>query len=758
MNHHHEHCHHKEAALAAAKKYYCPMCPGVESDEPGNCSKCGMRLELNPEAVFKEKKIYTCPMHPEIGQDHPGACPKCGMTLELIVSHHEPTEEDTEIRDLRRKFWMSLALTLPVFVLALGNMLPQLSIERWVPRSLGKWIEFILTTPVVLWAGAIFFARGWRSILYRSLNMFTLISVGVGTAYLYSVVALLAPSIFPNSFRSRGEIELYFEAAAVITTLVLLGQWLEALSRSQTGQAIRALLDLEAKIAHRVCDGEEEDVPLDEIRAGDLLRVRPGEKVPIDGVLMEGQSQVDESMLTGESIPASKIVGDKVIGATINQTGSFLMRAEKVGDETILAQIIHMVAEAQRSRVPIQKLADTVSFYFVPAVIIIAVITFVVWAIAGHQPAFAFAIVNAVAVLIIACPCALGLATPMSIMVGVGQGARMGILIRNAEAIENAEKITHLVTDKTGTLTEGKPRVTDLLSAEGVKETELLSFAAALEASSEHPLARSIVQAAKERDLTLSKVEAFESITGQGVQGRINRKMTHVGKQSFVSSSSLQPTLLRAAEQLQEQARTVIWVGVEGNILGAIGITDPIKNTTMEAIRQLRALRIKIVMCTGDNQQTAAAVARQLEINDFHAEVSPQDKQKIVRQLQSQGACVAMAGDGINDAPALAASEVGIAMGHGADVAIQSAGITLVKGDLRGIANALRLSRAVMKNIRQNLFFAFIYNALSIPLAAGMLYPWTGWLLNPMIAGATMSFSSVSVIANALRLKRWTGR
>ncbi|MFH1066876.1 MAG: copper-translocating P-type ATPase [bacterium] len=745
----------------ATKKYYCPMCPGVESDEPGDCPKCGMRLELNPawEVSSQGKKIYTCPMHPEIRQDHPGDCPKCGMALELAVPHHQQAEEDGEINDLRRKFWISLALTLPVFVLAFGNMLPGLDVERWISKSAGRWIELILTTPVVIWAGALFFVRGWRSILHRSLNMFTLISVGVGAAYLYSVVAMLTPSLFPDSFRVHGEIALYFEAAAVITTLVLLGQWLEALSRSQTGLAIRALLGLEAKIAHRVRNGKEEDVSLDEIRVGDLIRVRPGEKVPIDGVLTEGQSQVDESMLTGEPLPVSKTVGDQVTGATINQTGSFLMRAEKVGDETLLAQIVHMVAEAQRSRAPIQKLADTVSSYFVPAVMIIAVITFVAWAIAGPQPALAFAIVNAVAVLIIACPCALGLATPMSVMVGVGQGARMGILIRNAEAIENAEKITHLVTDKTGTLTEGKPRVTDLICAEGVKESELLSLAAALETSSEHPLARSIMQKAKENNLALPKVEEFESITGQGAQGRVDGKMAHVGKQQFVSSSSsLKPSLLQEAEKLQEQARTVIWVGVEDNVLGAIGIADPIKDTTEEAIRQLRALGIKIVMCTGDSQQTAAAVARQLGIGDVRAGVSPKDKQKIVRQLQSQGARVAVAGDGINDAPALAASDVGIAMGHGTDVAIQSAGITLVKGDLRGIANALRLSRAVMKNIRQNLFFAFIYNVLSIPLAAGVLYPWTGWLLNPMIAGATMSFSSVSVIGNALRLKRWTGK
>jgi Cu+-exporting ATPase len=699
--------------------------------------------------------IYTCPMHPEFEQDHSGACPICGMTLEPRTIGVGDQEEQSEINSLSRKFWIALVLTIPVLILAMGHAIPGLHIDAIVPGQIGKWIELGLTTPVVLWAGGFFFTRAWQSIINRSLNMFTLIAVGVGAAYFYSALAAIAPGIFPESFRWHGEVDLYFEAAAVITTLVLLGQLIEAKARSRTGQAIKALLGLAAKIAHRVRDGQEEEIPVDAIQKGDLLRVRPGEKVPVDGVIVEGQSNIDESMITGEPIPVSKGAGDKVVGATVNQTGSFLMRAERVGSETLLAQIVQMVAEAQRSRAPIQKLADTVSGYFVPAVISIAAITFIVWSIMGPTPALAYALVNAVSVLIIACPCALGLATPMSIMVGVGRAAQAGILVKNAQAVEITEKVTHLITDKTGTLTAGKPEVVSRVSEKGKSEHELLQIAASVEAHSEHPLARAIVEAANKEQIELRDVTDFQSTTGEGVSAMLNGRHVLVGKEKFLADCgvTLSNELRRQADRLQEQAQTTVWVARDGHAVGVLGVADPIKPTTRTAIRELHNMGLKIMMCTGDNRRTAGSVARELGIDEFRAEVMPDEKIEIVKKLKASGAIVAMAGDGINDAPALAAADVGIAMGTGTDVAIESAGITLVKGDLMGIVKAMHLSRAVMRNIRQNLFFAFIYNTLGVPIAAGVLYPLFGVLLSPMIAGAAMSFSSVSVIANALRLR-----
>ena len=751
--HMHSHGDHGSAVAALAGKYTCPMHPEIVSDMPGDCPKCGMALE--PMAAALPKTIYTCPMHPEIEQDHPGDCPICGMRLEPKTVSAEDSAEHAEIRSLSRKFWIGLVFTVPVLFLAMGHLIPGLHIEKWMPRSVSKWVEFVLATPVVLWAGGMFFSKAWRSLVNRSLNMFTLIATGVGAAYFYSAVAVIAPGIFPESFRESGEVGLYFEAAAVITVLVLLGQLLEAKARSQTSQAIRALLGLAAKTAHRIRDDQEEEVPVDQIEKGDLLRVRPGEKIPIDGVIIEGRSNIDESMITGEPMPVGKGAGESVIGATVNQTGTFVMRAEKVGSETLLAQIVHMVAEAQRSRAPIQKLADTVSGYFVPAVIAIAVLTFIAWAIWGPAPAMAYGLVNAVAVLIIACPCALGLATPMSIMVGVGRAAQNGILVKNAEALETTERVTHLVTDKTGTLTAGKPRVTRRMAAPGGDEGELLRIAASLEQNSEHPLARAIVDQAKEAGITLSPVTDFESTTGGGVMGKLDGKTVRVGKRKFLEESGvgIPEDLDREAQHLQEKAQTVVWVAVDRNAAGLLAIADPIKETTPKAIKALHDLGLKVIMCTGDNRKTAEAVARELGIDDFTAEVMPQDKIDIIKKLKSQGAIVAMAGDGINDAPALAESHVGIAMGTGTDVAIESAGITLVKGDLMGIAKAIHLSRAIMRNIRQNLFFAFIYNALGIPIAAGVLYPFFGVLLSPIIAGAAMSFSSLSVVANALRLR-----
>src|SRR5438128_4254839 len=699
--------------------------------------------------------IYTCPMHPEIEQDHAGHCPKCGMTLEPKTIGAGDEEEQKEIRSLSRKFWSGLVLTIPVLFIAMGHAIPGLDVDAMIPKQISTWIEFALATPVVLWAGDFFFTRAWRSIVNRSLNMFTLIAVGVGAAYFYSAVAVIMPGIFPVSFRRHGEVDLYFEAAAVITTLILLGQLIEAKARSRTGHAIKALLGLAAKTAHRIHDGQEQEIAVDKIQKDDVLRVRPGEKVPIDSVIIDGQSNIDESMITGEPMPVSKRAGDKVIGATVNQTGSFLMRAEHIGSETVLAQIVQMVAEAQRSRAPIQKLVDTVAGYFVPAVIGVAIITFVVWSIVGPAPAMAYALVNAVSVLIIACPCALGLATPMSIIVGVGRAAQAGILVKNAEAIEIAEKVTHVVTDKTGTLTAGKPEVVSKASDKGTSKYNLLQIAASVESHSEHPLARGIVNAAKKERIELPGVTDFQSTTGGGVSGKIDGKSVFVGKEKFLSESKITVSedLKKKAKRLQENAQTTVWVSINAHAIGVLGIADPIKETTRQAIRDLHAMGLKVIMCTGDNQHTAESVADQLGIDDFSAEVNPRDKIDIVNKLRSQGAIVAMAGDGINDAPALAAANLGIAMGTGTDVAIESAGITLVKGNLMGIVKAIHLSRALMRNIRQNLFFAFVYNALGVPIAAGVLYPFFGLLLSPMIAGAAMSFSSVSVLANAIRLR-----
>jgi Cu+-exporting ATPase len=713
-----------------------------------------MRLESNPiYRAPKSKTIYTCPMHPQIEQDHPGDCPICGMSLEPKVAG---SQEDHETGTLAAKFWLGLILTTPMLFLALGKMVPGVSIDSLVPDAINKWIQFILATVIVFWCGGIFFVRAWRSIINRNLNMFTLIGIGVGAAYLYSAVATLLPNIFPDSFKSHGEIDLYFEPAAVITVLVLLGQWLEARARSQTGKAIQSLLGLAPKTARRLtATGVEEEVPVEALQPEHLIRVRPGEKVPIDGSITEGSSSVDESMITGEPIPVEKGSGDKVIGATVNQTGSFVMRVEKVGSETVLSQIVHMVSEAQRSRAPIQKVADQVSANFVPAVIVAAFLTALIWAVWGPPPAPAFAVMNAVAVLIIACPCALGLATPMSIMVGVGRGARLGILVKNAEAIETAEKVTYLVVDKTGTLTAGKPEVTDVSPSAGFEEDDVLSLAAAVEAQSEHPLARAVVSAANKRAGGQRRAEKFLSVTGAGLKGKVDGQDVLVGKQQFLLDNGVTLTdeLTNRAGQLSSQGRSLVWVASDRRLIGMIGIADPIKETTPKAIESLHDMGIKVVMATGDNLRTAKAVAERLHIDEVRAGLKPEDKQGLIRELKARGAKVAMAGDGINDAPALAAADVGIAMGTGTDVAIQSAGLILIKGDLNGAAKALQLSKAVMRNIRQNLFFAFIYNAIGIPIAAGILYPFFGLLLNPMIAGAAMSFSSVSVVGNALRLK-----
>ncbi len=735
-------------------QWACPMCREVISDQPGDCPKCGMALAQVPR--LPGTTIYTCPMHPQIEQDSPGDCPICGMPLEPKDAGAEDDYAAREIRTLTRKFWVGLALAVPVFLLAMGGMISALHLPEAIPGHISKWVEFALTTPVVFWCGGILLARGWRSVLNRSPNMFTLIMLGVGAAYGFSAIAVIAPGLFPDSFRRHGEVGLYFEAAAVITVLVLLGQLLEAKARSRTGQAIRSLLSLAARTAHRLRDGEEEEFPVEHLQPGDLLRVRPGEKIPLDGVITEGKSNVDESMITGEPLPVSKGQGDPVIGATVNQTGTFVMRAEKVGTDTLLSQIVHMVADAQRSRAPIQKLADTVAGYFVPAVVLIAIVTFLVWALWGPAPAMAYALVNAVAVLIIACPCALGLATPMSITVGIGRAAQSGILIRNAEAIETAEKIDTLLTDKTGTLTAGKPRVTSRVPAEGGDGDEMLALAASLESSSEHPLARAIVDEAKQAGLTIPAAANFHSTTGGGVSGEVDGATIRVGKEGFLRDNQvdLPDNLSAKSATLQEEAQTVVWVASDHRALGILGISDPIKKSTPAAIAALHQRGIRIIMGTGDNQKTGEAVGRALGIDEVRAGLSPQDKIVIVRGLKAQGAVVAMAGDGINDAPALAEAHVGIAMGTGTDVAIESAGITLVKGDLSGIAKAVGVSRAVMRNIRQNLFFAFLYNGLGVPIAAGVLYPFTGTLLSPMIAGAAMSFSSVSVITNALRLRR----
>ena len=758
----HDHSHHEHGAAAvkpkSTAKYFCPMCPGVESDKPGDCPKCGMALERHPAWVAPAagKVIYTCPMHPEVQQDHPGDCPKCGMALEPKTISAAPDEENHELQNMTRRFWIGAVLTLPVFVLAMAPMIPSLSHEEWLTGDVSRWIQFVFSTPVVAWAGWPFFKRGWRSIITRHLNMFTLIAVGVGAAYLFSAVAVLAPGVFPPSFAHGGKVGIYFEAAAVIVVLVLLGQMLELRARSKTGNALRALLNLAPKTARVVFGGEEVDVPLEKVRVGQQLRVRPGEKIPVDGIVLEGKTSIDESMISGEPIPVEKGVGDRVTGSTLNTTGSILMQAERVGSDTVLARIVQMVGEAQRSRAPIQALADRVAGWFVPAVLAMAALTFLAWFIWGPEPRLAYAIVNAVAVLIIACPCALGLATPMSVMVGVGRGAQSGVLIRDAEAIEMMEKVGTVVVDKTGTLTEGKPRLTQVLPVNGVREDELLLAAASVERNSEHPLAAAIVHGAKERGVKPQAVAGFQSITGGGVVGKLGDREVLVGKLHFLQERGIArlETMEQLASPLQAEGQGAMFVAINGQPAGVLVVSDPIKTSTPEAIAQLHKLGLKIIMLTGDNERTAKAVARKLGIDEVEAGVEPARKHERIEQLRREGCIVAMAGDGINDAPALAAAHVGIAMGTGTDVAMESAGITLVQGDLRAIAKAITLSRAMMRNIRQNLFFAFLYNTLGIPLAAGVLYPVFGVLLSPIFAGAAMSLSSVSVIANALRLRR----
>ena len=729
--------------------YFCSLhCVGKFRSDPEKY----LSGEAQPEAMPDAE--YTCPMHPEVLQIGPGACPDCGMALEpKVFTLEEPA--NPELEDMSRRFWIGLVLTLPVFLMAMSGMIPGQPLQQALTGRALNWLQFALATPVVLWCGKPFFERGWASIIRRSPNMFTLVATGTGAAYLYSVIATLAPGLLPASMRlSGGEAAVYFEAAAVITTLVLLGQVLELRARARTGGAIRALLGLAPKTARRISDAGEVDIPLESVAVGDSLRVRPGEKVPVDGTVIEGTSPVDESMVTGEPIPVEKGPGDKVTGGTVNGGGSFIMRAEFVGADTLLAQIVRMVSEAQRSRAPIQRLADKVASYFVPAVMIVSVLTFIVWASWGPEPKMVHALVNAIAVLIIACPCALGLATPMSIMVGTGRGARAGVLVKNAEALEVLEKVDSLIVDKTGTLTEGKPRLITVFPLPPYIETGLLQLAASLEQASEHPLASAIVSGAREQGVSLLKVSDFRSFTGKGITGNVEGQAVILGNKAFLTDLSIDiGPLDDEAEQLRREAQTVMYVAVDGCSAGLLGVADPIRDTTREAISMLTGDGVEIAMITGDNKTTAQVVAQTLGIENFEAEVLPAGKGEVVKRLQQEGSIVAMAGDGINDAPALAQADVGIAMGAGADVAMESAGLTLVKGDLRGVVRARRLSRAVMRNIRQNLFFAFFYNSVGIPVAAGVLYPVFGLLLSPMLAAAAMTFSSVSVITNALRLR-----
>ncbi|MFN0190590.1 MAG: heavy metal translocating P-type ATPase [Aestuariivirga sp.] len=741
-----------KADHAGRTYYFCG--PGCRTKFLANPAKY-LNLDSNaaPTETVPEGTIYTCPMHPEIRQVGPGSCPICGMALEPLLATSE-AGPNPELIDMTRRFWIGLALTLPVFALEMGGHLTGL--HMLLAKQTSNWIQLVLATPIVLWAGWPFFVRGWQSLQSRNLNMFTLIAMGTGVAWVYSIVATLMPGIFPSAFREHdGSVAVYFEAAAVITVLVLLGQVLELRARERTSGAIRALLDLAPKTARRVtASGEDEEIAIDQIVVGELLRVRPGEKVPVDGEVTEGHISIDESMVTGESLPVSKEPGSNVIGGTLNSSGSFIMKAKKVGRDTMLARIVQMVADAQRSRAPIQRLADQVSGWFVPLVILVAALAFVAWSIWGPEPRFAYGLVAAVAVLIIACPCALGLATPMSIMVGVGRGAQEGVLIKNAEALERFEKVDTLVVDKTGTLTEGKPSVTAIVTNEGVDESELLRLTASVEQASEHPLAAAIVAAAKVRNLPLAKVMGFDSPTGKGAIGMVERKRLAIGNAKFLKEINVDTSALaEAAEQLRQDGATAIFVAVNGKTAGVIAISDPVKSSTPSALAALKELGIRVVMLTGDNRTTAEAIGRKLGITEIEAEVLPDQKANVVAKLKAEGRVVAMAGDGVNDAPALAAADVGIAMGTGTDVAMESAGVTLIKGDLTGIAKARALSRATMGNIRQNLFFAFVYNAAGVPIAAGVLYPVFGLLLSPMIAAAAMALSSVSVISNAMRLR-----
>src|SRR6266545_3295619 len=773
QQHRHRHENHDHDRVGD-KTYPDPVCGMKVTADPAKsvshdgttyyfCStRCMERFSADPRRYLEKEKppgtgpgaIYTCPMHPEVRQVGPGNCPKCGMALEPVLASADE-RPNPELLDMTRRFWIGLVLTVPVFALEMSGHVG-LGLHRFMSASVSGWVQFLFSIPVVLWAAWPFFVRGWNSLVSRSLNMYTLIALGTGVAFVYSAVALLAPGVFPAAFRdASGHVGLYFEAAAVISVLVLLGEVLQLRARESTSGAIRALLKLAPDTAIRIRpDGNDEEVPLELVAKGDRLRVRPGEKVPVDGVVLEGHSSVDESLVTGEPLPVEKNAGAKVTGGTINGTGSFVMRAERIGAETLLAQIVHMVAEAQRTRAPVQKLADVVSAVFVPAVVGIAVVAFIVWSIYGPPPAMAFALVSAVSVLIIACPCALGLATPMSIMVGTGRGAQAGVLFRNAEALERMERIDTLVVDKTGTLTEGKPKLASVIAADGVDEERMLRIAASLERGSEHPLAAAILQGAKDRGASLLPVEGFNAVTGKGVEGTLEGRRVALGNLRFAESlAKVTQTLKDRADSLRRDGETVVFLVDEGRIAGILGVADPIKASTPEALKTLAEEGIRVVMLTGDNEVTAKAVAERLGIAEVRADVLPPQKGEVVRALRAQGRAVAMAGDGVNDAPALAQAEVGIAMGTGADVAIQSAGITLVKGDLRGIARARRLSRATMRNIRQNLFLAFVYNALGVPIAAGALFPWTGLLLNPMIAAAAMSASSVSVVINALRLR-----
>ena len=743
------------APVSVDIEYTCPMDPEVRQMGPGACPKCGMALEPASYTPPATRTEYTCPMHPEVVRSEPGVCPICGMALEPREATGE--EVNPELVDMTRRFWISAGLTVPILAFMISEMIPGDPLLHAIGPKWSQWIQFALATPVVLWCGWPFFQRAWMSVRNRSLNMFTLIGLGTGSAYFYSVFALLFPGAIPESFRGMGgQVPVYFEPAAVITTLVLLGQVLELRARSRTSSAIKALLGLAPKTARVVKeDGSEQDVPVSQITVGEKIRVRPGEKVPVDGEVVDGGSSVDESMITGEPIPVEKLPGAKVTGGTVNGTGTFVFRAERVGAATMLAQIVRMVSEAQRTRAPIQRLADRVAGWFVPAVVLVAVVTFIVWAAFGPEPKMAHAFVNAVAVLIIACPCALGLATPMSIMVGTGRGAQAGVLIRNAEALETLEKVDTLVVDKTGTLTEGKPRLAALSVAPGFEDAAVLQAVASLERASEHPLAEAIVKGAGERGVALSPVSEFESITGKGVTGLVNGHKVAAGNAPLMESLSIDvSSLAPEAERLRGEGQTVMFAVVDGRVAGLLGVADPIKASTKEAIDLLHQAGVRITMLTGDNRRTAEAVARKIGIDEVQAEVLPDQKRDVVRSLKANGRKVAMAGDGVNDAPALAEADVGIAMGTGTDVAMESAGVTLISGDLRGVARARRLSQATMRNIRQNLFFAFVYNSLGVPIAAGILYPFFGLVLSPMIASAAMTFSSVSVISNALRLRK----